>query len=640
MDFWKVLEYTASVTVVGLLIWLIKLVFHDKLDARWHYFIWLVLLVRLVVPADFALIRTPVSVFQGLPVSRWIEYGQLMAARKGYEDVFTTLGRVYLWGAALLGGYYLVTWAILRVSLIFAVKADESTREYVEAIAGKHGLKGCKDIRLCKSNTPYICGLFHPILVLPEDDMRPEEPVIVHELLHRKWKDVAVNMGLRIVRVVNWFNPAVWFLTGVVQNDSEALCDQRVLEYYGGNMEKEYGEMLLAMTRDKRQNPVKTGTSNMAGSYRNMRTRIRRICDFHKVPGGSGFVAFCITLMLAVAGVGASAKACGFEIHEVETDTELQGELLKAQLYHAHTPEEAVYLFLRAVMERNVFYRMSVMPRERAEGYEEFVRRCWQQENLTVRGGLIDNRLACFPYFPQATFDAKLQYRIYNLQVGEGQGTAVVFVRLSAGEGGTDHARWELALAEENGWKVWLAGDTGREAGEYQEPPLLHGSTQAGDFRLEMAAYNEAYFDRLEGWYHPSDAQAAVEGDIFPDRFSTEYKMTEYHITYVGQESLEGHFVRVEITEDGEAVPAEGMFPDGYVNGTGEAYSISWDEYFMTGFDGGELPPGETRQIGGGGNGYSEAGRGWKPGDRISCHVRIYVDDSLVGEGDIWNGDH
>ncbi len=60
MDFWGILEYTVAVTVIGLFIWLVKLIFHDKLDARWHYFIWLVLLVRLLVPFRFGLISTPI----------------------------------------------------------------------------------------------------------------------------------------------------------------------------------------------------------------------------------------------------------------------------------------------------------------------------------------------------------------------------------------------------------------------------------------------------------------------------------------------------------------------------------------------------------------------------------------------------
>lgn len=81
MDFWGILEYTVAVTVIGLFIWLVKLIFHDKLDARWHYFIWLVLLVRLLVPFRFGLISTPISVFQDIPLETWIEMGRILAEK-------------------------------------------------------------------------------------------------------------------------------------------------------------------------------------------------------------------------------------------------------------------------------------------------------------------------------------------------------------------------------------------------------------------------------------------------------------------------------------------------------------------------------------------------------------------------------
>ena len=83
MDIWTILEYTASVTVIGLLIWLIKLIFHDKLDARWHYFIWLVLLVRIIVPVSARPVPTPFSVFDEIPVGKWIEMGRILSGHVG-----------------------------------------------------------------------------------------------------------------------------------------------------------------------------------------------------------------------------------------------------------------------------------------------------------------------------------------------------------------------------------------------------------------------------------------------------------------------------------------------------------------------------------------------------------------------------
>ncbi len=148
MDFWGILEYTVAVTVIGLFIWLVKLIFHDKLDARWHYFIWLVLLVRLLVPFRFGLISTPISVFQDIPLETWIEMGRILAEKRGYGEVIIGLGKLWLLGAVLLGGFYLAMWAVLRIRIARAPKADEDVRRYVDRIAGKYGLKSCSDIRI------------------------------------------------------------------------------------------------------------------------------------------------------------------------------------------------------------------------------------------------------------------------------------------------------------------------------------------------------------------------------------------------------------------------------------------------------------------------------------------------------------
>ena len=148
MDFWGILEYTVAVTVIGLFIWLGKLIFHDKLDARWHYFIWLVLLVRLLVPFRFGLISTPISVFQDIPLETWIEMGRILAEKGGYGEVIIGLGKLWLLGAVLLGGFYLAMWAVLRIRIARAPKADEDVRRYVDRIAGKYGLKSCSDIRI------------------------------------------------------------------------------------------------------------------------------------------------------------------------------------------------------------------------------------------------------------------------------------------------------------------------------------------------------------------------------------------------------------------------------------------------------------------------------------------------------------
>ena len=673
MDFWGILEYTTAVTIIGLFIWLVKLIFHDKLDARWHYFIWLVLLVRLLVPFRFGLISTPISVFQDIPLEKWIEMGRMLAEKRGYGEVITGLGKLWMWGAVLLGGFYLVMWAVLRIRIARAPKADEDVRRYVDRAAGKYGLKSCSDIRILESSTPFICGVVRPVLVLPEDwgtlsgkrvpidgrmteagsdkpedgesEVASSEAVIVHELLHKRFGDVLINLGIHLVRVINWFNPVIWILTSVIQNDSEALCDQRVLEYCGEENIRNYGETLIAMSEGKRRNYVKVGTSDMASSYRNMRTRIRRIRDFRRVPRGVGLVTLCIVLMLALAGIGSSARENGYTVSQIESKRDLEYALLQARCYYARTPEEAVYLFLRAFKEGNTVYRMSVMPDREVPQYEAFALEWFERQDirrwaeLSEAGGYPD-------YFPGETSAAE-SFRVYNLQYDEKEGSATVKA-VFRGFDGPAFAVWELALTKEKGWKVWLESQSETTQGEYEPEALVSCSVRMGDFLVEMYGYNEGYYDELESFWGGSGFLHYQEGETqkeisFPDSFSQEYKYQEGYVTYLGEENLDGYMIKILVTKDKEEenewiLNQMGGIVDREYGRTDFSTGISYyGEDSFTGFYGRKLMTGEPRLICGGGSGYSESGRCWKKGDRIEAYVRIYVDGILREEGEVWS---
>ncbi|MCI9337152.1 MAG: hypothetical protein HFH93_06360 [Lachnospiraceae bacterium] len=725
MDIWSILEYTASVTVIGLLIVLVKLVFYDKLDARWHYFIWLVLLARILVPVGVEAIPVPLSVFGQIPVGRWVEMARILAQNGKYNGLFEILGRVYLWGACALALFYLAMWIWLRVRVALAPGADEAVREYVDQVARKYGVPGCRDIRVCNSRTPYICGLMHPVLVLPAqggltgraclerlnetDGKPPAEPVvdpsavigaespqteagasaanavlpgeqvILHELLHKRYGDVMVNLAVHAVRVVNWFNPFAWLLTGALLNDSEALCDQRVLEYCGEETARGYGELLICMGEGAGRNPVKIGTSNMASSYRNMKTRIRRIRDFRKVPKRIGLVTLCITLMLTVSAIGSAAgDMYRMEIPGVDSVDDLKKALLYARCYHAHTPYEAIYLFLRSCKESNTIYRMAVMPEKEIPRYGEFAEKWFLRQDITTWEGMSRGETDEYPaYFPTDSQGMLMNYRIYNLTCDEKQGSATVYAMPYGQQSGTG-LEWRLEMTREEGWKVWLVQEAQTEVnGAYVPEPLLSGSALLGDFRIDLSAYNEGVFRQLEkagpglNWYQND----VVEEESYPQYFSLEYKCRNVTVSYLGEESLEGHTVKVLTTDldnqeaggnreysagarksvggnqdnTGAMDPAEYREELGRMAGEAskegaDAVTVeSYGQYHSGGnasavFDGGELAGGASRLVCGGGNGYSQPGCCWKKGDRTGVFVQIYIDGNLVEEGEVWSG--
>ena len=61
-----------------------------------------------------------------------------------------------------------------------------------------------------------------------------DEAVLLHELLHIKYWDALQNSVWCICRALHWCNPLVRLAIDRAELDMESLCDQRVLEQYGG----------------------------------------------------------------------------------------------------------------------------------------------------------------------------------------------------------------------------------------------------------------------------------------------------------------------------------------------------------------------------------------------------------------------
>ena len=77
----------------------------------------------------------------------------------------------------------------------------------------------------------------------------PDEKVILHELLHLKHRDLWAGWLTAALRCLHWCDPLLWLVFDKVDNDREALCDQRVLERLEGEDRRDYGRGVLSMAR-------------------------------------------------------------------------------------------------------------------------------------------------------------------------------------------------------------------------------------------------------------------------------------------------------------------------------------------------------------------------------------------------------
>ncbi len=304
-DFWSFLLQTLTASGVAVLLLAVKAMFRDKLSPRWQFGVWGVLAVVLLLPAGWggrhALLNWPMVV-EALKSLFTGEFGTLAkvtapvplppAAPPG--DVFGWLFLAYEAGVVVLLARYAVAYIRLRLAL----RGGRPVRDgQVEALAERYGLRACPAVAVDGLPTAFVCGVFRPVLALPAG-VGTDDKVILHELLHLRYRDVAWGLVIALFRCLHWCNPLLWLCADWAGNDLESLCDQRVLERLEGEDRRDYGRILLSMADEKYARAP--GTSSAANGGKNIRRRIEAIARFKRYPAGMALVSVCVVLVLAV----------------------------------------------------------------------------------------------------------------------------------------------------------------------------------------------------------------------------------------------------------------------------------------------------------------------------------------------------
>lgn len=111
--------------------------------------------------------------------------------------------------------------------------------------------------------TPVTYGIIHPKIVLPADldnvsrvDMRN---MIAHELIHIRRYDVAKKYLMALALCIHWFNPMVWIMFYLYQDDQEMSCDECVIRKQKEQEAKSYIHTMIKMAVEDRRFLIHTG---------------------------------------------------------------------------------------------------------------------------------------------------------------------------------------------------------------------------------------------------------------------------------------------------------------------------------------------------------------------------------------------
>src|SRR5712671_1628099 len=247
--------------------WLLR----RRLCAAVRYGLWLVLLLKLVLPPSFAL-PTSVAWWLGSPSSKSAgSVGPPIAppvaeSSKTAGPGLNSFARPTSLSFAgwILVGSGIISLALLASMLIRGRKMNRHDRlprpgtarldEILEAAKNQVRVRSRVRLKLTDHPiSPAACGLLRPVILLPRlvaDQLPPFQlrAVFLHELFHLRRGDVWVNCFQTLLQAFYWWHPLLWLANARIRRLREEAVDDAVVITLQGQADQ-YVSALVRVAR-------------------------------------------------------------------------------------------------------------------------------------------------------------------------------------------------------------------------------------------------------------------------------------------------------------------------------------------------------------------------------------------------------
>ncbi|MHC4518038.1 MAG: M56 family metallopeptidase, partial [Planctomycetota bacterium] len=334
------LRATLQGSLVVCLILLIKLILRNRLPAKWHYCLWLVLLVRLSLPWAP---QSRLSIYNVLQPSRWTgparaptpvaprqTSASALADAAGHDDSTSAqpvspggpdegttsertaapepsaaspvagrqtrswlpnagagLSMLWLVGAVVLAGYVLAR----NLRLWRAVRrerpvTDQQVLELLEDAKMQMGVQTILGVVVTDNvKSPALFGFVRPRLLLPQgllEGLSLDELhyVFLHELAHLKRRDIYIGWWTAILQILHWFNPLLWFALRRMRADQEMACDALALSRLTPEEPAQYGRTVVSLLERFSQPQYVPSVAGILEDPSNIERRMTMIAKF------------------------------------------------------------------------------------------------------------------------------------------------------------------------------------------------------------------------------------------------------------------------------------------------------------------------------------------------------------------------
>ena len=337
----------------------------DKISRQWQYYIWLIVVLRLLLPfgPEVNLLgKTYQAVDQAITKAAPLPPQQpalntprdvlapAVSLEQNHETVsppaedLTTAHPLQEIGVLLANHVWLIWLMIALGLLIRKVTIYQGFMRYIKA-----GLNPVSDlavldrlsiaaeradiqkpVELCVNpliSSPLLMGFFHPCVVLPSADI-PEmdfQYIVLHELTHYKRWDMFYKWLVQVTVCLHWFNPLVHLMSREITKACEFSCDEAVLAKMGCDNAQDYGKTLLDAMAAVGKYKENLGSVTLSENKQLLKERLGAIMKFQKPSRAvkllTAVLTVCIVLGASFVGVYTAGNVQAASLSGTTLDT-------------------------------------------------------------------------------------------------------------------------------------------------------------------------------------------------------------------------------------------------------------------------------------------------------------------------------
>lgn len=186
-----------------------------------------------------------------------------------------------------------------------AYQADDRLMEISHKLCESWHIRKPVRVRICPAlSGPVVCGVLRPVICLPEIEYSTDMAagIFAHELTHIRRCDLMKKRLWNLAVSLHWYNPFVYLARRDADRFLELACDETILTPVSEAARVKYGEVLLSILRNGREDAPGTPFSPKSGT---VRERFSHILSFTvKKRGIVPAVLLCTVILLSPLFLG------------------------------------------------------------------------------------------------------------------------------------------------------------------------------------------------------------------------------------------------------------------------------------------------------------------------------------------------